>query len=135
MDVGLDDRTLRRIIATLVALAVLAERAALRSFPVRWLVLALLRYAERVARAFVVEITQWEWPGFDDDLEPGSSAYDAALLAWRLRLLAAILGALLPPEDRLDDWNTGRDAAPRGLAAHALFASLFGRPYPAPDTS
>ena len=101
MDVGLDDRTLRRIIATLVALAVLAERAACRSFPVRWLVLALLRYAERVARDFVVEITQWEWPGFDDDLEPGSSAYDAALLAWRLRLLAAVLGALLPSADAL----------------------------------
>ena len=98
---GGNDRTLRRTSAMLVALAVLAERAACRSFPVRWFVLALLRYAERVARAYVVEITQWEWPGFDDDLEPGSSAYDAALLAWRLRLLAAILGALLPSEDAL----------------------------------
>ena len=101
MDVGLDDRTLRRTAALLVALAVLAERAAARSFPVRWFILSILRYGEAVARAYVVELTQWEWPGFDEDLEPGSSAYDAALLAWRLRLLAAVLGALLSPDGRL----------------------------------
>ena len=105
MDVGLDDRRLRRIIAMLVALAVLAERASARSFPVRWLVLSLLRHAEGVARGFVVEATQWEWPGLEDDLEPGSSPMDAALLGLRLRLLAAVLGALPGPADRLDGWN------------------------------
>jgi len=73
---GLDDRTLRRIVA------LLAERAA-ASFAVRWLVLTILRYAECAARTYVVEVTQLEWPGIDEPLEPGCRPSDAALLAWR----------------------------------------------------
>ena len=53
-----DDRTLGRIVATLVALAVLAERAAGRSYPVRCLVLFILRQAESVAGSFVAEAMQ-----------------------------------------------------------------------------
>ena len=122
MDGGetLDERTLRRIIATLVALAALAERAAGRSFPVRWLVLALLRYAETVARDYVVETAPWAWPYLEDELEPGSSPMDAVLLGQRLRMLAAVLGALLPAEDQLDCWITGHDHARHRLASGVL---------------
>lgn len=44
---------LKRIIALLFALADLAERAAGRSRPVRWLVLGILRHADTTARRFV----------------------------------------------------------------------------------
>ncbi len=50
MDV--DERIVRRIIATLLALAALAERAAVRSFLVRWIVLAALRRAEGIATRY-----------------------------------------------------------------------------------
>jgi hypothetical protein len=108
------DRTLRRTIAMLVALAVLAERAAPRSFPVRWLVLVVLRRAEAVAHAYVVEATDWMWPGFEEELESGCSPVDASLLALRLRMLAAILGALLAPAEHLaDDHDRAARAADR----------------------
>ena len=112
----LDDRTLRRIVALLVALAVFAERAAGRSFAVRCLVLAILRYAEGVARDYVVEVTTLEWPRFDEPLVPGCRPSDAALLAWRLRMLAAVLGALLQPENRIDDQVAEHAGAVRGRA-------------------
>jgi hypothetical protein len=108
---ALDDRTLRRVIALLVALAALAERAAGRFFPVRWLVLCVLRRAEVVGRDFVIETAPWAWPYLEDALEPGSSPMDAVLLGQRLRMLAAVLRALLAPIDPLDGWRSGRDGA------------------------
>jgi len=141
MDVGLDDRTLRRIIATFVALALLAERAGARSLPVRWLVLSILRYVEGVARVYVVDVTQLTWQGFDEDLAPGSSPDDAALLAWRLRLLAAVLGTLLPPEDRLFGEAVrmvralGRAHGAARRAGRCLPVTPGGWPHQAPDTS
>lgn len=96
MEVSLRDKlALRRIAAVLVALAVLAESAAGRSFPVRWFVLAILRQAEAAAWAFVVDVTQSDWPCFGDLPELGSRPADAACLALRFRALAAALGALL----------------------------------------
>lgn len=141
MDVGLDDRTLRRIIATFVALALLAERAATRSLPIRWLVLAILRYAEGVARVYVVDVTQLSWQGFDEDLAPGSSPDDAALLAWRLRLLAAVLGTLLSPEGRVSgetariDRALGRAHGAARRAGRCLPVTPGGWPHQASDTS
>lgn len=116
MNVGLDERTLRRIIALLVSFAVLAERAAGRSFPVRWLVLSILRYAEGVARDHVIDTAPWAGPYLEDAIEPGNSPMDAILLGQRLRMLAAVLSALLPLADHLDDWETGRVAMRQGLA-------------------
>ena len=126
MDGGetLDERRLRRIIATLVALAALADRAACRSFPVRWVVLALLRYAETVALDYVVEVAPWAWPYVEDEPESGSSPIDAVLLGRRLRMLAALLGALLPPACHEDDWTARRDAAPTGPASNARRRSV-----------
>ena len=170
MDVGLDDRTLRRIIATLVALAVLAERAAYRSLPVRWLVLCLLRHAESVTRDHVAETTGWDWSdleyafgidardaGFDAGQAAGNGPAgagilacsgngpaDALALAWRLRMLAAVLGAFLPPASGFDQ-GSPRIGCPavRAEAALGRFASRLalllaaagGLPHPAPDTS
>ena len=91
-----DDRTLGRIVATLVALAVLAERAAGRSYPVRCLVLFILRQAESVAGSFVAEAVQTFRPaGLVRIPAISNSPADATGLAMRFRALAAALGALL----------------------------------------
>ena len=161
MDDGeaLDERTARRIIALLVSFACLAERAAGRSFPVRWLVLTLLRYAERVAWDFVIEATGWNWSdieyaygiGGDGDngagidtchgsrLGSGSSPADALALGWRLRTLAALLRAVLPPDDLCSHADTydGTVATLRRLARNDRrhVAEFFGLAHPAPNTS
>ena len=170
-DAERNDRTLRRIIATLVALAVLAERAAYRSLPVRWLVLCLLRHAEPVTRDHVAETTGWDCfdlevafgigdvrdAGFDAGqgagngladghilTGSGSGPADALALAWRLRALAAVLGALLQPASgfapgapRIDCANVRTEATLRRLAARLaeLLATAGALPHPAPDTS
>jgi hypothetical protein len=111
-DETLDERTLRRIIALLVSFAALAERVADRSFPVRWFLLVVLRYAENVAVGYVIESAPWAWPYLDEEPEPGSSPMDAVLLGQRLRMLAAILGELLPPTGETGrGWTAGRDVA------------------------
>ncbi len=97
-----DRRTLRRIASLLLALALLAERAAGRSFPVRFLVLAILYRAETIARAFVAGAIEADCPDLPcPDLltlaePPGlrGGAADAEILALRLRMLAAVLGVL-----------------------------------------
>ncbi len=107
---ALQDRgTFRGIAATLLALSLVAERAAGRAFPVRFLVLAILNRAEAVARAFVARAT-----GTDCLDEPSARHYgaaDAQLLALRLRMLAAILGALADAEGDYDDRSAERSAA------------------------
>ena len=92
-----DDRTLRRITAMLVALAALAEQAAVRSFPVRFLVLCILRHAEVVAWRFVADATGAMRPVSGEVPPAGNGPSDAMLLAARLRALAAALVALLRP--------------------------------------
>jgi hypothetical protein len=91
------ERTIRRIFALLVAFAGLAERAAGRSYPVRFLLLLVLRHAEVIARDYVADRMLVDGLWFDDGMECTSSPEDAALLAERFRLLAAELCALLPP--------------------------------------
>ena len=118
MEGALQDRgTFRGIARTLLALALLAERAAGRSFPVRFLVLALLGRAEVIARAYVARtsatlIAEAIEAGCPDvpDLacldEPTGLHYgaaDAVLLALRLRILAAVLDLLSVAEDVCDN--------------------------------
>ena len=50
-----DDEGFRRIAVLLLSLADLAEHAALRSLPVRWLMLWLLRPAEEAALGFAAQ--------------------------------------------------------------------------------
>lgn len=136
MDLAGEERTVRRIIALLVALAALAERAGARSLPVRWLVLVLLRQVEGVVLGFVADTTGMDL-GFDGDPQDGFDSFDAAILAWRLRTLAAALGAWLTETCRLDGWTPGLDAAPRCGApvAPMLLVMRFGPPRRAYDTS
>jgi hypothetical protein len=133
-----DSGTLGRIAALLLSLALLAERAAGRSFPVRFLVLILLRRAEAVARAFVareieaggpcpdVTCPDVTWPDLNCLDEPPTSHYGAAeavLLALRLRILAAVLGALAgavgDSDDRFADGPAGWSAALAPCAVNA----------------
>jgi hypothetical protein len=120
----LQDRgALQGIARTLLALALLAERTAARSFPVRFLVLAILFRAEAIARRFVArtaatliaEAIDAGCPDFPfPDLacldEPDGLHYgaaDAVLLALRLRILAAALGMFSDAEEILDDRSAG----------------------------
>ena len=104
-------RMLRRIIALLVALAVLAERAAERSLPVRWFVLWILRRAEAVVEDFVFDETGMPPPAMEGIAPAGNGPDDAFALAARFRSLAAALCALLPLGCR-----PGPRPARRGLA-------------------
>jgi len=131
---GRDDRSLIRIAAMLVALAALAERAGSRSFPVRWLVLCILRPAEAAAHGFVVAAMPVDWPGLEDVLATDNRPVDAAFLAWRFRLLAALLDALL--RLRADGRHAGMACAPQSLApARVLMIFFGGWPLRAYDTS
>jgi hypothetical protein len=111
-----DRGTLRGIARTLLGLALLAERAAGRSLPVRFVVLVLLGRAETIARAFAErEIEHCGW-GLDLTFLGESrgmhfGAADAELLALRLRMLAALLGALADAEGETDDRTAGRSIA------------------------
>ncbi|MVA97109.1 hypothetical protein GN330_07585 [Nitratireductor sp. CAU 1489] len=107
-----DRRTLRRIMALLVALAALAERAGARSWPVRCLVLCILRRAEAVATGFVADATGL--PPSAPEAKPriGNDAAGALRLAAYFRALAAALAALL----RL----SGRSRCPSGRTGGAL---------------
>jgi hypothetical protein len=87
---------LRRIIALLVSLAVLAERAAERSLPVRWFVLWILRRAETVLEDFVSDETGMPPPAMQGFAPIGNGPDDAFALAARFRAFAAALATLLP---------------------------------------
>lgn len=115
---GLQERrALRRIAATLLALAAFAERAAGRSLPVRLLVLAILWRGEAIARAFIARTAEADgqgedWAAFEAELPIRSSVADAEILALRLRMLSAALGMLAAAPD---------DCAAGFAALHARF--------------
>lgn len=128
------ERTLRRVIALLVAFAVLAERATGRSLPIRWFLLWILRRAETAAAVFVFDRTGLPAPVLEGGAAAGNDAADAPRFAERFRALAAMLRALLPVA-----WPFKRRPALRGFAfGHAARGSARGpggwtpRPY---DTS
>jgi hypothetical protein len=125
---------LRRIIALLVSLALLAERAAERSLPVRWLVLWILRRAETVLEDFVFDETGMPPPVMEGIALAGNGPDDAYALAARFRAFAAALRALLPLA-----YLSGHRLARRSLAfGHLAPASglHFGGWTPRPnDTS
>jgi hypothetical protein len=98
-----DGRALRRIVALLVALAQIADRAGSIPFPVRVIVLAILRRAEIVAWAFAfgtasVPTARGPKNRHQTDMTPPGALVeahrgpaDAARLADSLRLLALII--------------------------------------------
>ena len=130
-------RRLRSIIALLLSLASVADAAAGRAFPIRWLVLAILRRGERAAQAYVAEVTQMEWADLEGEMEAGVDPGDAALLAWRFRWIAAVLGALLDQRGGTDGAAHRLDRTSRALAPHvrqSLATLGGGSPWPN-DTS
>jgi len=129
-----NERTLLRIAALLVSLSLLAERAAGRSFPVRFLVLAILGRAEVVARAFVAGATQTEWPCLGEAPEFAGHPTDAAWLALRLRMLAAILVDFLDAACRAAGRDLPAGGAPRPAPVLLLLMPATRRPRPR-DTS
>ena len=91
-----DEPTVRRLILTLVALAVVAERAALRSDTVCRHVVWLLWQAESAVGYFVLEATGTPPPSaYADQAEDGDGPLEALRLAACFKALAAVLGALL----------------------------------------
>lgn len=139
-----DSGTFRGIAATLLALALLAERTSVRCFPVRFFVLVILFRAEAIARTFVAREIEADWPDSPCLEDPGARHYgaaDAALLALRLRMLAVVLGALADAEDDCDDRSQGTaDRSPSSVAPHLPVILVFRLPaarhWPRPnDTS
>lgn len=94
----MNEKTLRRIANTLVALADLAERASLRSYPVLCLVLWLLRPAERIAREFAVDALRLrpdEMPAVvETEVREADARAEALRLAFALRLLALLIAGV-----------------------------------------
>ena len=91
---NVDERMLRRIILTLAALAVLAERAALRNDRVCCLVVWILQGAEVAVGDLVFDATGTPPPEFAA-MTAGDGPSEALRLAACFKALAAVLGALL----------------------------------------
>jgi hypothetical protein len=97
---------LEGIAALLLSLAGLAEHAATRSAPVRFIVLWLLRRAEEVAAEFVgARPSVCVWAGQDPCApdETGHGPAEALALALSLRLLALAVQAMADEAARLPD--------------------------------
>ena len=116
-------KALRRLLALLLALADLAERAGGRSRPVRLLVLWLLRPAEEIARDHVAGLTHTAFPPAPAISRDADGIADAMRLALSFRTLAAALAALTV--DAFGSWRAGAQilrvlksaaAPPRGSA-------------------
>lgn len=122
-----NERAVRRIMALLVSLAVLAERAAVRSWPVRFLVLSVLRRAEVVATRFVFEATGAP-PAGVPALIIANDPEDAIRLAARFHALAAALGALLALISRCHNRaaRPGRTSGHMSQCPGGLFFALGG---------
>ena len=101
-----DRNVLERILALLLALAALTDRAACRSAATRLHLLAILGQGEAEARDFIFAMASHPCPDapVDPTAAPSPAAGDAALLAARFRMLALALTALLA---------RARDRAPR----------------------
>ena len=82
---------LERIVALLLSLAGMAERAAALPAPARLRLLAILGFGEEAARGLVIALT----PGATADDPASSPVGHADGLAARFRVLALVLAALL----------------------------------------
>lgn len=140
-----DENALRRIVALLLALADLADRAGSMSLPVRAVVFSILRYAETVAWTLALETASpatVRRPS-RQPLQPMPSANlvgppgpaDLARLSFSLRALALILSQW---GIGIASWGTGR-AAERATPSRSNISKMRDLPgpaaHPAPDTS
>lgn len=104
------------IVATLLALAVLAEQTALSSWPVRWRALWYICQADLVVREFVAG-SQWNtagrlWSPVLPAVRYGTDPADAFALAASLRALALVV-MNMAAQCRLSLSSEARDHADR----------------------
>lgn len=95
--VTINHKSMRRAVARLMSLAVLAERASYRCFVIRCLVLWILRPAESYVEAYIEELVASLTGApalFVDNQAIGNDPDDAIRLAERFRALAAMLDQL-----------------------------------------
>ena len=124
------DKVLRRIIQMLLALAVLAERAGGAPWPVRCLVLWILRRGEAAAGGFVREVAQTPLGIVDLSAFPhDNSPAGAVRLAMCFRALAAALRDLLhqPPRFMRKTGRSDGIGSPLVLR-HLIEKALAGPP-------
>ena len=140
-----DENALRRIVALLLALADLADRACSMSLPVRAVVFSILRHAETIAWSLVLQITstatargrsrQPAQPMPSANLVGPPGPADLARLSFSLRALALILSQW---GVGIASWGTGR-AAVRATPSRSNIGKMRDLPgpaaHPAPDTS
>ena len=128
-DTDINLNMLRRVIPLLLALAVLAERAAVRSPAIRAAVLWLLRPAEPIAGGYLARVRGTEvrpapWPDVADDTAAG-----ACRLAASFRAIAGRAHGLPRGIPRLDAWRRATPSAPRSRPLRtASRAGLHPRP-------
>jgi hypothetical protein len=127
-----EERAWWRIVASLLAFAGLAERAAYHSMPVRWLVLSILRLAEAVVEDVVLDAAGLPQSDADDLTRAGQSPEDALALAARFLALAAMLAGLIRATNWHDRWPSPRRPAFAHIAPCQLACGLTRPPY---DTS
>ena len=137
---GRERDKLKRVAARLLALADLAERAAGRSWPVRWLVLWFLSQADATVRDFVARSASKAPGGYRPPvLESGCYGHgpaDAFNLAVSLRSLAWIVRAMaahVRPSSFLQSGRASvaddRDRGPH----HDAFRRFLGAAFPLPE--
>ena len=135
-----DEYWLWSIAGRLVGLGALAERAAGRSFPVRWFVLCVLRWALTVGLDFVVQETSASWSRHKTPFDFRCRRVDALRLAMVLRALGAALYAFLRRTARFRALNGAVPSAsrlarqcPRGELGLAVTRGALACPFA--DTS
>jgi hypothetical protein len=140
--IGRELRTLDRIVAMLLALAGLAERAAGAPYPVRWLVLWFLRYAEAVVTDFVAGsacvAARGQWLLAPVTIRQGSSPADAIDLALSLSRLALAVAVMVTQIRRQAFLHRGQPSGRKSLGARHGTPGAFSMTVPQvarPDTS
>jgi hypothetical protein len=129
--IGGKRRQFDRIVALLLALADLAERAAGAPRPVRWLVLWALQQADMVAREFVADhsraVAPRHWSPVVFIVRYGADPADAINLALSLRMLAHAIRTIVAQASRLSLARLGEAIAAcgsGGLPGRTAGASL-----------
>lgn len=145
--IGTTGDMLLRIVAVLLSMADLAERAAGAPRPVRCLVLWALFRADWIAREFILDTASAEgrsWSPALVSVRHGFEPADAMDLAASLRTLAFVLEAMAAPlfgpfDDGFDPlaWIGARLATlgPAGLTTSVAAGFAFAAPAPRLDTS
>jgi len=132
--IGRELRELDRIIAMLMALAGLAERAAGAPLPVRWLVLWFLRRGEAVATEFVAGsacvAARGQWLLAPVTVRHGSSPADAIDLALSLTRLARAVAVMVAQIRRQTFLHRGQPSSGKSLGARHGIPGACGMTVP-----